>query len=143
MTCESKNNAYHMCQVSDIDPRSVTLENKHSSAQCIRGTSWGVSEGENAPPGIWVDRGCRATFAFTTRVSSYTPYGGTPHDFELQCESLRGEWVHCDVPQIHLARVELMASNSQGDVDKAWGTDDTGVWVRSTCQGAFRVKYHH
>lgn len=143
VTCESEHDGYNMCQVSDIDPRSVTLENKHSSSQCIRGTSWGVSEGENAPPGIWVDRGCRATFAYATRVSSYKPYGGTPHDFELDCVAEMSEWRHCEVSQMHMARVELISSNSQCDSYKAWGTDDTGIWVRSNCMGTFRVKYRH
>ena len=143
VTCESTNDAYHMCQVSNIDPHSVTMERKHSSSPCNRGYSWGVSEGENAPAGIWVDHGCRATFAYTTRTSSYTPYGGTPHDFELECESLRGEWVHCEVPQINMARVDIIAGNDQCNAYKSWGTDDTGIWVRSQCQGAFRVKYRH
>ena len=143
VTCESRDDKYKMCQVSDIDPRSVTMEHKHSSASCIRGTSWGVSEGETAPPGIWVDRGCRATFAYTTRTSSHTPYGGTPHDFKLDCISEMSEWRHCEVPQIYMARVELVSGNSQCNAYKAWGTDDTGIWVRSNCMGNFRVKYRH
>ena len=143
VTCESKNNSYHMCQVSNVDPHSVTIERKHSSSPCNRGSSWGVSEGESAPPGIWVDRGCRATFAYNTRVSSYKPYGGTPHDYDVGCVSEMSEWRHCEVPQIHLARLELIDSNSQCDGYKAWGTDETGIWVRSNCMGTWRVKYRH
>jgi hypothetical protein len=124
--------------------RSVHLERKHNSSPCDRGRSWGVSEGENAPPGIWVDRGCRASFTYALRGgSSYTPYGGTPHDFEIPCESLRGVWNHCEVPQIHVARVEIIAGNDACNAYKAWGTDDTGIWVRDNCQGAFRIKYRH
>ena len=143
INCESKNNAHNVCRLDGFDFRSVHIERQLSSSPCIKGTSWGVSAGENSPPGIWVDRGCRATFAYKPIESPFDPYAGTPHDFELECESLRGEWNHCEVPSIHLARVELIAGNSQCEAYKAWGTDDTGIWVRSTCQGAFRVKYRH
>jgi hypothetical protein len=143
VTCESSDRSYKLCPVSGIDASSVQVERQHSSTPCTRGVNWGVSEGENSPPGIWVDQGCRATFAYHARGESYQPYGGTPHDFELPCESLRGQWNHCEVPQIHLARVELIAGNNECNVYKAWGTDDTGIWVHDNCQGAFRITYRH
>ena len=143
VTCESQNNAYKVCTVRGFDFSSVHLERKLSSAPCTRGVSWGVSSGENAPPGIWVDKGCRATFAYTTEGGSYQPYGGTPHDFNLDCISEMSEWRHCEVPQIYLARVELVSGNNQCNAYKAWGTDDTGIWVRNNCMGTFRVRYRH
>ena len=143
VTCESRDNRHKMCQVSNIDARSVTMERKHSSSPCIRGTSWGVSEGENSPPGIWVDNGCRATFAYTVRQSTYQPYGGTPHDFTTSCASEMREWRHCEVPQMYMARVEIVNGNNNCMEYKAWGTDDTGIWVRNDCQADFRVMYRH
>jgi hypothetical protein len=143
INCESRGNSYQVCPLDGFDFRSVTIERQLSSTACNRGTTWGVSSGENGPPGIWVDRGCRATFAYKPLGDSHNPYGGTPHDFELPCESLRGEWNHCEVPSAHLARVDLIAGNSECNAYKAWGVDDTGVWVRSNCQGAFRVRYRH
>lgn len=141
--CESENNSYHVCQLDGFDFQSVEVERQLSSSPCNRGYSWGVSSGENSPPGIWVNKGCRAIFAYKPISDSFRPYGGTPHDFELPCESLRGAWNHCEVPSIHLARVELIAGNDECHAYKAWGTDDTGIWVRSNCQGAFRVIYRH
>ncbi len=145
ITCESRNNQRQDCRVNDIDVSSVHVERQLSHSSCDRGYTWGVSDGENSPPGIWVDRGCRATFAYTTRGGGggYQPYGGTPHDFEMPCESLRGEWVHCDVQQAHLARIDIIAGNDECNAYKAWGVDDTGIWVRNQCQGAFRVRYRH
>lgn len=143
VTCESINNSHATCRLSGFNFESVHIERKLSSAPCTRGVSWGVSSGENSPPGIWVDRGCRAVFAYSTQGDAYRPYGGTPHDFELPCESLRGEWNHCEVPQVHLARVDIIAGNDACNAYKAWGVDDTGIWVRSNCQGAFRVNYRH
>ncbi len=143
IACESRDNRYQDCRVPDIDPSSVHIERQLSGAACSRGYSWGVSEGENSPPGIWVNNGCRAVFSYSTRSGSYSPYAGTPYDFELPCESLRGQWNHCDVQQVHLARVKLIAGNDACNAYKAWGVDDTGIWVRNDCQGAFRVEYRH
>ena len=143
ITCESKNNSHNVCRVDGIDSRSVHIERKLSSAPCERGYSWGVSSGENSPPGIWVDNGCRATFSYSTQGGSYQPYGGTTHDFNFDCVSEMSEWRHCNVPDVHLARVELVRGNNQCNEYKAWGVDDTGVWVRSNCMGTFRVIYRH
>lgn len=143
VTCESQDNRYRMCQVNNIDISSVTMERKLSSAPCLRGQSWGVSEGENAPPGIWVSNGCRATFAYTIRQSTYQPYAGTTYDHTVTCISEMGEWRHCEVPQIYMARVEIVSGNEQCRGYKAWGTDDTGIWVRNNCMGTFRIKFRH
>ncbi len=143
ISCESKNNGHKECRVNGIDPRSVHIERKLSSAPCEQGYSWGVSSGENSPAGIWVDRGCRATFSYSTQGSSYSPYSGTPHDFNLDCISEMSEWRHCEIPQVYLARVELSRGNNQCYEYKAWGVDDTGVWVRGNCMGTFRVIYRH
>ena len=142
LTCESRNNSYAHCPAEGIDPSSVHVERQLSRNGCNQGSSWGVSEGESSPPGIWVDRGCRATFAYRTRGgAAFLPYGGTPHDFSLDCISEMSEWRHCEVPQVYLARVEIVSSNPQCDGYKAWGTDDTGIWVRSNCMATIRVRY--
>jgi Protein of unknown function (DUF3011)/Peptidase inhibitor family I36 len=65
VTCESIKNHRHYCQIND--PRSqVDLLQQTSSKPCTRGVTWG-----NDGLGIWVDRGCRATFTVTV-------YTGTP-----------------------------------------------------------------
>ncbi len=138
VVCESQDQKRRECRVDDIDPSTVHVERRISGADCTQGVSWGPTD-----RGIWTDNGCRAVFAYRTRGSSWTPYGGTPYDRELPCESLRGEWTHCDVPDMHVARVERIAGNDACNAYKAWGVDDTGIWVRNNCQGAFRVRYRH
>ena len=142
--CESKERQYNVCRIDNIDAGSVTIERRLGRSQgCQRGRSWGVSEGENAPPGIWVDKGCKAIFAYRTHGSTFEPYAGTPHDFEMPCESIRGAWNHCEVYDVHLARIHLINGNDACREYKAWGVDDTGIWVRNNCQAAFSVKYRH
>jgi len=144
LTCESRERSYNICRVDNIDASSVTIERRLGRSQgCERGRSWGVSEGENAPPGIWVDRGCKAVFAYRVHGDVFEPYAGTPHDYEFPCESIRGRWEHCEVRDVHLARISLINGNDACNEYKAWGVDDTGIWVRSNCQGAFRVSYRH
>ena len=143
VTCQSTGGGYNECRVPGIDASSVAVEHQLSRTSCTRGSSWGVSEGENSPPGIWVDRGCRAIFAYTTRDAAHPTYAGTPHDFELPCESIRGAWNHCEVRHAHNARIELINGNQECNGYKAWGVDDTGIWVRNNCQAAFSVRYRH
>jgi hypothetical protein len=61
ITCESHNNKRNYCRI-DNSNSNVEMIQQLSQSPCVRGQSWG-----NDGQGIWVDRGCRATF----RVSSY------------------------------------------------------------------------
>jgi hypothetical protein len=138
ISCESRDNRLQECNIPNIDPRSVHLERQLSSAPCQYVNTWNVHE-----EGIWVDKGCRAVFSYQVKDVAYAPYGGTQYDYEVPCESLRGEWVHCEVRSVRSARVEVRTSNDACNAYKAWGVDDTGIWVRSNCQGVFRVRYRH
>ncbi|MBP6003869.1 MAG: DUF3011 domain-containing protein [Pyrinomonadaceae bacterium] len=57
LTCGSTGGNYNYCRV-DTDNR-VRLERKLSISDCVYGSSWGYDK-----RGIWVDRGCRAEFAY-------------------------------------------------------------------------------
>jgi len=67
--CESHNGRRRYCELSKIDPGSVTVERKLSDARCHRGQDWDAES-----QGIWVDNGCRAVFAYVSRGGGY--YGG-------------------------------------------------------------------
>lgn len=62
VTCESHDDRRKHCEVSNIDPDSVTMERKLSQTQCYRGENWGADS-----RGIWVDNGCRAKFTYVSR----------------------------------------------------------------------------
>lgn len=57
ITCESTNGDYNYCRVDTGN--NVRLVNKLSLRDCQEGSSWGYDN-----RGIWVDRGCRAEFAY-------------------------------------------------------------------------------
>lgn len=70
--CDSKDNKRTYCNVSGIDPQSVTMERKLSKANCYRDQSWGATS-----RGIWVDRGCRAIFNYVSHGGGYDQGGGS------------------------------------------------------------------
>ena len=61
ITCESSHNRRNYCPIGNVNS-NVEMIQQLSQAPCTRGSTWG-----NDGQGIWVDRGCRATF----RVSAY------------------------------------------------------------------------
>jgi hypothetical protein len=61
ITCESSHNRRNYCTIGNVNS-NVEMVQQLSQAPCTRGATWG-----NDGQGIWVDRGCRATF----RVSAY------------------------------------------------------------------------
>ena len=53
--CESNNGGRVYCGA--YTPNQVTMNKQISGAPCVRGSTWGVDN-----RGLWVDKGCRATF---------------------------------------------------------------------------------
>ncbi len=49
--------------MKNIDTGSVTMQRKLSQSACQRGADWGVDR-----DGIWVDKGCRAVFAYKVPI---------------------------------------------------------------------------
>ncbi len=62
VTCESTDSRPRFCAVDAGGGGRVTLERQLSSAACVEGESWGWNRG-----GVWVSRGCRATFSIDRR----------------------------------------------------------------------------
>lgn len=59
LTCSSNGYHYRDCPVNG-QVVTVFLERQFSQAPCVQGQSWGKS-----PRGVWVDRGCSASFRVT------------------------------------------------------------------------------
>jgi len=55
--CASNDNRRRRCSTGFEEISAVRLMSQQSTASCTEGTSWGHDE-----TGVWVDRGCRATF---------------------------------------------------------------------------------
>jgi len=87
ITCESRGSR-HECYVADLEPSSVTMEEKLSESSCIQGRSWGTSQNK-----IWVSDGCRARFAYVKRSGGYNSGGGSSGSARQACiERAAREW---------------------------------------------------
>ena len=64
--CESNDDRRKHCEVTNIDPDSVTMDRKLSHANCYRGQNWDADS-----RGIWVDQGCRAEFGYVSKGAGY------------------------------------------------------------------------
>lgn len=67
ITCSSWGGRYAECDTRQTITNARVV-NRQSQSACTRGTSWGISGTK-----IWVDRGCRANFAY-----NYNDGGGGP-----------------------------------------------------------------
>lgn len=67
--CESDNGGRVYCGA--YTPNQVTMNRQISGAPCTRGSTWGVDN-----RGLWVDRGCRATFYIQGNRQPGYPGGG-------------------------------------------------------------------
>lgn len=62
LRCSSRDFRYQMCQVDTGRGSGVVLERQHSNTRCVEGQNWGWNRA-----GVWVDRGCDATFLVNRR----------------------------------------------------------------------------
>lgn len=155
ITCDSYDNRTQYCPA---DTRGgVRLVRQHSKAPCQEGASWGYDH-----RGIWVARGCRATFVTEDRGygpgpgwdrGGYEDRGGYgdrrgdgPPDWHhrgprrVQCESWDGRQNFCRAPvgngRVFLEQQLSDASCRQG---RTWGYNPNGIWVTGGCRGLFGI----
>lgn len=62
LNCQSSDFRYKFCQVDVGAAGRVRVERQLSQAACVEGRSWGFNRA-----GVWVDKGCAATFVIDRR----------------------------------------------------------------------------
>jgi hypothetical protein len=90
-----------------------------------------------------VSKGCRARFGYVAIGGSSSNSDGCSGSHSVQCNSYNREWAHCNVADVRNADVTISSSNGQCNDSRAWGVDDTGIWVRTDCRATFRVRYRN
>lgn len=130
LTCESKNNARAVC-AGDLR-LGVALVHEFGNNDCLLGTTWGFDDA-----GVWVTDGCRARFA----LGGYRlPAGAVPPGAtRVRCESSSEARVRC--PATTAAGVGLVEQLGESDcvLNRSWGYDRDGIWVRDGCRAEFAV----
>ncbi|HEU4522368.1 MAG TPA: DUF3011 domain-containing protein [Thermoanaerobaculia bacterium] len=124
--CESTDGKYRECRLEGVGV--ATLTRQLSDNTCIEGQTWGYRDGR-----IWVDRGCRAQFALTSRVAS------APLDTRITCESMDGRLSRCLADTAAGVQLVRRISDSGCEFGRDWGYDRDGIWVSNGCRAEFAV----
>jgi hypothetical protein len=124
--CESMDGKFRECRLEGVGVAALTRQ--LSDNACIEGQTWGYRDGR-----IWVDRGCRAEFALTSRVAS------APLDTRIVCESMDGRLNRCAATTGAGVRLARRISDSGCVFGTDWGYDANGIWVTNGCRAEFAV----
>ncbi len=138
VTCSSINSKYHFCPIDGLiaDPYSYrvvsnpTVSDRLSTAKCKLNESYGSNSN-----GIWVDKGCGATFMVETKRVPRTIYMTCSlfdHDFKKVYCSLNGI--------VGMPVVDKQLSGKDCIAGKTYWYNEKGIWVDKGCQARFKVR---
>ena len=130
VTCESKNNVRHTCDI-DARGRLVFVNQQLSDNACIMGKTWGVNKDRRS---LWVDGGCRAEFIVGSNTVAESAFGRT-----VLCSSENNGKAKCFADTSY--GVQLVRQISRNDCTRGedWGFDEHGIWVTNGCRGEFAL----
>ncbi len=114
-----------------VDMRVVK---KHSGAECRERISYGFDRN-----GIWVDRGCEATF----RLVVVKPIRWEPRPYidRVECESRSDKYKECPVAGQPLRIVNVIRqSSAECREGRSYGLTTRGIWVDRGCRAFFDVE---
>jgi hypothetical protein len=127
ITCSSNDGRRNWCNIGAA--RDVVLVRQISGSACIRDNTWGVDN-----RGLWVDRGCRADFAFRQPGPPPPPPVQT-----ITCSSNDGRRNWCAIGNSRDVRLVRQISGSPCIQGQTWGLDNRGLWVDRGCRADFAV----
>jgi len=123
ITCSSNDGRRNWCAIGGT--RDVQLVRQISGSACIRDNTWGVDN-----RGLWVDKGCRADFAFRQ---------GGPPQRTINCSSNDGRRNWCAIGAARDAQLVRQISGSPCVRGQTWGIDNRGLWVDKGCRADFAI----
>jgi len=127
--CKSKDREYAYCRVKTHN--RVELVRQNSQTRCRQGRNWGYDR-----HGVWVDRGCEATFRVGRRDQDRYSSGGTK---TIRCKSRDGQYRYCRAKTDNRVSLVRQYSETRCRKGRNWDFDRNGVWVDDGCEAEFRV----
>ena len=131
INCSSNDGRRNWCAIGGA--RDAQLVRQISGSPCVRGQTWGIDN-----RGLWVDRGCRADFAFGGGGFGPPP---PPRTQIVTCSSNDGRRNWCDIGNRRDVRLSRQISGSPCVQGQTWGIDNRGLWVDRGCRADFTVRY--
>ena len=111
----------------------VQLSRQLSGASCVEGRSWGYDS-----EGIWVDRGCAAEFIVGDERRGWHRNEGLYRRIVV-CESKNDSRHFCEADTRFGVQLRRQLSSSGCILDRTWGYNDRGIWVKDGCRAEFNV----
>ena len=113
----------------------VQLVKQRSGSPCVFDQTWGFD-----PRGVWVDRGCRADFAFGyTGEGSGVKWNGWGEGYTVYCASDDEHRNRCPVHIRSGVRLIRRRSGAPCIFGESWGYDREGIWVDRGCRADFEI----
>lgn len=127
VTCSSINDQYQRCSVPTRG--DVRLVKQLSKDACIAGNTWGFQNDF-----IWVRNGCRAEFQV-----GYYDVDWNGGNRTITCESDDNNYRRCRTWTYGTVRVQRQLSKTTCSLNRNWGYDREGIWVKDGCRAVFNV----
>ncbi len=124
VTCQSSGGLMRCPAVASW--RGARLVTQMSQAPCLQNQSWGFDT-----RGIWVDKGCRGTFAAGDALANAGD--------RVTCASSNGQRFECPARTQYGVRLIKQISTSPCRQNTTWGTTQTAIWVDRGCRAEFEV----
>lgn len=131
--CESDRGRRHECSFDGWG--RVELIRQLSRTNCIEGRTWGTER-----HAVWVSDGCRADFRI--RRDRGDDRGYDRHDRRSRtiiCESEYNSRHRCDADTQWGVRLTRQISRTNCVLNRTWGYDSRGIWVRDGCRAEFTL----
>jgi len=133
--CESDRGRRHECSFDGWG--RVELRRQLSRTDCIEGRTWG-REGRHT---VWVSDGCRADFFIARdRDDNNREYDRRDRRSRtIICESDNNTRHRCEVDTQYGVRLTRQISRNACILNRTWGYDSRGIWVRDGCRAEFTL----
>lgn len=131
--CESDRGHRHECSFDGWG--RVELLRQFSRTNCVEGRTWGIA-GRHA---VWVSDGCRADFLIRRENNRDDRHEHDRRSRTIICESGNNTRHRCDVETQFGVRLTRQISRNACILNRTWGYDSRGIWVRDGCRAEFTL----
>jgi Protein of unknown function (DUF3011) len=133
--CESDRGHRHECSFDGFG--RVEILRQLSRTSCVEGRTWGIA-GRHT---VWVSDGCRADFVIRRNRDEDR---GDHRDHQerarmIVCESGYNSRHRCEVDTQSGVRLSRQLSRTNCVLNRTWGYDSRGIWVKDGCRAEFLV----
>jgi hypothetical protein len=130
--CESDRGRRHECSFDGWG--RVELLRQVSRTNCVEGRTWGAER-----HAVWVSDGCRADFRIRRERDDNSYDRHNRRSRVVICESDYNSRHRCDADTQDGVRLTRQISRTSCILNRTWGYDSRGIWVKDGCRAEFTL----